>query len=80
MKSHEFILRVNRELTDEDIKALYDAGCSDAGVETGPLGTLLDFNRKAASLAEAIMSAVRDIEKVPGLLAVGAECDNIGGE
>jgi hypothetical protein len=77
MPRHEFRLRLNRKVTDEEIDALYDAGCSDAGVETGPLGTLLDFTREAPTLAEALVSAVRDIDTVPGLRAVGVECDNI---
>jgi transposase-like protein len=52
-------------------------GCDDAAVETGPLGTRIDFAREASSLAEAIGSAVRDVEKAPGLRAVGVACDNM---
>ncbi len=77
MTSHEFMLRLNREVTDDEIEALYEAGCSDAAVETGPLGTMLDFNRRATSLAEAIVAAVHDIEKVKGLRAIGVACDNM---
>jgi hypothetical protein len=74
---HEFMLKLNREVSPEEVEALYEAGCGDAGVETGPLGALLDFDREAPSLAQAIASAVRDIEKVPGLRAVGVRCDNM---
>jgi hypothetical protein len=74
---HEFMLKLNREITAEEADALYEAGCGDAGVETGPYGTLVDFDREAPSLAQAIASAVRDIEKVPGLRAVGVWCDNM---
>ena len=42
-----------------------------------PLGAVADFDRVAPSLAHAIASAVRDIEKVPGLRAVGVRCDNM---
>lgn len=77
MTSYEFTLRLNREVTDDEIEALYEAGCGDAGIETGSLGALADFNREASSLAEAITSAARDIEKVPGLRAVGVKCDNM---
>ena len=56
---------------------MYEAGCGDAGIETGPLGAVADFDREAASLAHAIASAARDIEKVPGLRAVGVRCDNM---
>lgn len=77
MTSYVFALKLNREVTDDEIDALYDAGCGDAGIETGPLGTVADFNREAPSLAHAIASAALDIEKVPGLRAVGVQCDNI---
>ena len=77
MPGHEFMLKLNRAVTDEEIEALYEAGCSDASVETGALGTMLDFTRAAPSLAEALVSAVRDIEKVPGLRAVGVVCDDV---
>ena len=77
MKGHEFELRLNRAVTAEEVELLYEAGCGDAAVEAGPLGTLMDFTRKAPSLAEALVSAVRDVEKVPGLRVVGVACDNM---
>src|SRR6266851_705408 len=77
MTTYEFTLRLNREVTDTEVEALYEAGCDDAAVETGPLGARIDFDREAPSLAEAIASAVRDIEKVPGLRAIGVVCDNM---
>ena len=77
MTRHEFMLRLNHDVTPEDVEALYEAGCSDAAVETGPLGTMLDFSREAPTLAEAIVSAVLDVEKVPGLRAIGVACDNM---
>lgn len=77
MATYEFVLKLNREVTNDEIEALYEAGLDDAAVETGPLGALADFSREAPSLAEAIASAVRDVDKVPGLRAVGVECDNM---
>lgn len=77
MAIYEFALRLNREVADGELDALYEAGCGDAGIETGPLGAIADFDREASSLAHAIASAVRDIEKVPGLRAVGVQCDNM---
>lgn len=56
---------------------MYEAGLDDAGIEAGPLGTLADFSRESSSLAEAIASAVWDIEKVPGLRATGVQCDTM---
>jgi hypothetical protein len=77
LTAYEFVLKLNREISDDELEALYEAGLEDAGIETGPLGTLADFSREAPSLAEAIASAVRDIEKVPGLRAIGVQCDNM---
>jgi len=77
MTTYEFALRLNREVTDAEIEALYEAGCDDAAIETGPLGAFADFDREAPSLAHAIASAALDIEKVPGLRAVGVRCDNM---
>ena len=77
MTSWQFTLRLNREVADDELDALYEAGCGDAGIETGPLGAVADFDREAPSLAQAITSAALDIEKVPGLRAVGVRCDNM---
>lgn len=71
METYSFTLRLNREVGEDDVEALYEAGLSDAGIETGPLGTRVDFDREAPSLVAAIVSAVRDIEKVSGLRVVG---------
>lgn len=77
MSSYEFSLMLNREVTDGEMEALFEVGCDDAAVETGPLGTLIEFDREAPSLATAVAAAVRDIEKVPGLRVVGLACDNM---
>lgn len=77
MTSYQFALRLNREVTDDEFDVLYEVGCDDAGIETGPLGAVADFDREAPSLAHAIASAALDIEKVPGLRAVGVRCDNM---
>jgi hypothetical protein len=77
MTSYEFTLKLNREATEDEIDALFEAGCDDAGIETGHLGTVAEFIRQAPSLAEAIASAVRDVEQVPGLRAVGVQCNNM---
>jgi hypothetical protein len=77
MGRYEFVLRLNRKISEKEVDALYEAGCGDAAVETSTYGTLMDFTREAPTLAEALVSAVRDIEKVPDLRAVGVECDNM---
>ena len=51
----------------ETLNALFDAGCDDGLV--GRLGAVqyIDFDREGDQLDEAILSAVADIETVPGL-------------
>jgi hypothetical protein len=74
MPGHEFVVLIatpwGRELSAADIDALYEAGLSDAGIETGSGYTLADFSRDAPSRAEAVASAVADIAKVRGLRPV----------
>ena len=36
MTSYEFKLKLNREVTDAEVDALYEVGCDDAGIETAP--------------------------------------------
>lgn len=56
-----------RQLSAAEIEALYDAGLDDASVKTGPHYTLADFTREAAGRGDAVVSAIADIRKVPGL-------------
>jgi hypothetical protein len=78
MVNYEFTLRLNREVTAEEADTLYTEGCDDAGIETGPRGTFISFDREAPSQAEAIVSAVHDAETaVPGLRVRGVACDDM---
>lgn len=49
------------------INALFEAGCDDATVGRVDGVQYVDFDREAESLGEAIISAVRDVEKVDGV-------------
>lgn len=51
------------ELTQELEDAIFEAGCNDAllGIIDGQM--ILDFNRKAPSLREALPSAIDDVER-----------------
>src|SRR2546430_2685777 len=64
-----FQLRLNREPTEAEFDALYEAGLSDVGIE----GTLMDGDREAPGLLAAIASVVQQIRMVAGLRAVGVE-------
>ncbi|MDE2719436.1 hypothetical protein [Candidatus Palauibacter polyketidifaciens] len=72
MKIHSFTLIVEGVDIHEQavLDALYEAGCDDALVATTNGIQHLDFGREAASLSEAISSAVADAESVDGLRVV----------
>jgi hypothetical protein len=60
--TYAFTVVLDRRPTETELDALFEAGCDDAlfGVEKGlPVG---EFDREASNLAEAIASAVRDVE------------------
>lgn len=67
MDTWNFQLRLNRVPTDDEIDALYDAGLDDAAVN----GVLLDVDREAPTLLEAVTSALVQVRVVDGLHAVG---------
>lgn len=71
MSIYEFTLRIDREITEDEADALYGA-FGDGSVTTGPGQTEIEFSREAPGWAEAIGSAVRDVENVPGLVVTGA--------
>jgi hypothetical protein len=76
MTNFNFTLRLNCEISSEMAEALYEAGCADAGIETGPAGTLIEFERDASDWAHAIGSAIREVEKLPNLMVAGAGQDD----
>jgi hypothetical protein len=51
------------DLTVAVADALYVAGCDDASPHSEGPTVYLDFHREAASLGDAIGSAVRDVER-----------------
>ena len=67
--THEFTLVLDRPPTDDELDALHAAGCDDAifGHEDGL--SIAEFDREAPALADAIATAVIQIEQV-GLAAV----------
>lgn len=71
MSTYEFTLRLDQEVTADDADALYGV-FHDGSIATGPGETDIEFTREAPSLAEAIVSAIRDIESVGDLRVTGA--------
>ncbi|MGY0234589.1 helix-turn-helix transcriptional regulator [Longispora urticae] len=79
MATYAFTLVLNRVPSDEELDELYEAGCEDAsfGTEGGGTIGIAEFDRNAETLADAIASAVRDVEKVSGLKAVRVADDDL---
>jgi hypothetical protein len=62
MPVHVFTLVLDRRPNDEELGALLDAGCDDATFGTEHSFPIAAFDREAPALADAIASAVRDLE------------------
>ncbi|MFC4119137.1 hypothetical protein [Nonomuraea zeae] len=72
MTTWNFRVILNREPTDEEIIALYDAGLDDCSVAGGREGDMhLMCTREADNLLDAIASVLIEVRTVPGLWAVG---------
>ena len=69
MPVHHFTLIVDSpDLQDgELIDRLFEAGCDDAAIGRSDGIQYADFDREAASLDEAVLSAVTDVEHVAGV-------------
>lgn len=65
MKEYEFTLILTgvSEITDDAAVALYEAGCDDGSPGSCDGVCSVDFHRDAASLEEAIQSAISDVRK-----------------
>lgn len=77
-KSYQFILVLKNvdENTPNLEDSLFEAGCDDALINFRNGTVYLDFDRKAASLEEAVMMAIKDVETS----SVGAVVANVAPE
>ena len=68
MPIHHFTLIVEGTDLQEElfIDALFEAGCDDATVGRADGVQYIEFDRDARGPGEAIISAVRDVEKIDG--------------
>lgn len=78
---HRFTLRlsgISEALANAELDRLYEAGCDDASIGCTAGDWFALFSREAPSLAEAIVSAVRDVEaaNVEGLGIEGVELND----
>lgn len=69
METYDFTLRLDREVTAEEADALYGA-FDDGSIVTGPGGTTVEFARESRSWADAIGTAIGDIEDTVASLRV----------
>ena len=72
MTIHHFTLIVDGPDLQDDtlIDALFEAGCDDAAIGQVDGIQYADFDREAASLDRAILSAVADLERIEGVEVV----------
>ncbi len=72
MKPYQLRVRLDREPTELEIEAL-GAVCDDAGLSYGNGVGELDFDREAPSFADAVFSAISDVERCTGLRVTSVE-------
>ena len=66
MREHAFTLVIEGDV-EAKIDYLFEAGCDDATFRSVDGVRLADFDREAATLEQAVSSAVSGVESVPGL-------------
>jgi hypothetical protein len=78
MSEYEFVLVIDGAVDDDEaIGRLYDAGCDDATFGSVDGVGFGEFGREAGSLADAVSSAIRDVESVEGLEVRRVEPDDL---
>ena len=72
MPIHHFTLIVDGPDLQDDtlIDAIFEAGCDDAAISLIDGIQYVDFDREAASLEQAILTAVTDLERISGVAVV----------
>lgn len=73
---HEFEFILDRPASDEELDALFEAGCDDATPETRNGTTVLAFARAAEHLSVALVSALRNVESA-GLQVTAVESEDL---
>ena len=78
MIEHEFTLVIEGDLHEESTAAaLFDAGCDDASFGISEGVGYGEFIREASTFAEAVMSAIHQVESVASLRVMHVEPDDI---
>jgi hypothetical protein len=80
MSEYSFTLVIDGAITEERMSALFEAGCDDMTFQGDEQGHgSADVHRDAPNLVDAVLSAVTDIEAVPGLTVHGVENQELVG-
>ncbi len=78
MAEYEFTLVIHGPVEDDEvINALFEHGCDDATFGTIDGVGYAEFHREAAALGDAVFSAIKDVESVPGLTILRVEPDDL---
>jgi hypothetical protein len=73
--SFTFILAGVKDLTDEQVEDLFEAGCDDCTPSVRSSVVCLEFDREAESREEAIRSAAQDVQSL-GFVIERIEAEN----
>jgi len=81
MAEYDFTLVLTDDIcdfTDDQVDALYDAGCDDATIAQRYGRVFVTFTREAKSLAIAVISAINDIRKANiGADVLRVDCNDL---
>lgn len=77
MAEHNFTLTIQGTYSDAVLDALYEARCDDATISYKGELLFAEFDREAASLLEAVLSAIADVESVQDLVALHVDPDDL---
>ena len=75
MKTYEFTFVVDHRLSEDEVDGLFDRA-DDVTPEREQARTLLGFDRQATSLAEALVSALHDVESA-GLIVGSVRSEDL---
>lgn len=64
METYTFRVRVHNALDDEAADKLYEAFDQEIGIEEGPLGHFVEFERDAPSFLDAALDALQELSRL----------------
>jgi len=74
MKYEFSLILTASDITDDEAEKLFESGCDDGSILSRGDITMVQFDREAATLDEALISAIRDVENA-GLKVARVEID-----